>query len=63
MLFYNQRKLSYEEAVDSCAKYGAHLVEVFTEDGVKYSGRVSVTSLKSDLIGRISPRTGTRIAQ
>ena len=32
MLFYNETSSSYDEAINSCAKYGAHLVEVFTEE-------------------------------
>ena len=31
MLYHNQTPSTYDEAIYSCAKYGAHLVEVFTE--------------------------------
>ena len=31
MLYFNRTPSTYDEAIDSCAKYGAHLVEVFTD--------------------------------
>ena len=31
MLYFNRTPSSYDEAINSCEKYGAHLVEVFTE--------------------------------
>ena len=32
MLYYDRTPSSYDEAIESCAKYGAHLVEVFTKE-------------------------------